>query len=145
MYTEPAARYGEPGFYGERLGRYLAERRDVGVVIAGQCQVHPTTAYQMPNNAAAWDEAAIPRFEELTAQVKASGALALLQLAHNGGVNHGAWSRLPAWAPSHVPNYHEPPKPLEPRRSASWSPLAAARATRRPAASTASRSTGTAT
>jgi len=113
MYTEPAPRFGEPGFYGERLGRYLAERRELGVVIAGQCQVHPTTAYQMPNNAAAWEEAAIPHFERLTSQVKATGALALLQLAHNGGVNHGAWSRLPAWAPSHVPNHHEPPKPLE--------------------------------
>jgi 2,4-dienoyl-CoA reductase-like NADH-dependent reductase (Old Yellow Enzyme family) len=113
MYSEPAARFGEPGFYGERLGRYLAERRDLGIVIAGQSQVHPTTAYQMPNNAAAWDEAAIPHFERLTSQVRATGALALLQLAHNGGVNHGAWSRLPAWAPSHVPNYHEPPKPLE--------------------------------
>jgi 2,4-dienoyl-CoA reductase-like NADH-dependent reductase (Old Yellow Enzyme family) len=113
MYSEPAARFGEPGFYGERLGRYLAERRELGVVIAGQCQVHPTTAYQMPNNAAAWDEAAIPHFERLTSQVRATGALAFLQLAHNGGVNHGAWSRLPAWAPSAVPNYHEPPKPLE--------------------------------
>jgi 2,4-dienoyl-CoA reductase-like NADH-dependent reductase (Old Yellow Enzyme family) len=114
MYSEPAPRFGEPGFYGERLGRYLAERRDLGVVIAGQCQVHPTTAYQMPNNAAAWDEAAIPHFERLTRPVRDTGALAFLQLAHNGGVNHGAWSRLPAWAPSAVPNYHEPPKPLEP-------------------------------
>ena len=113
MYSEPARRFGEPGFYGERLGRYLSERRDLGVVIAGQCQVHPTTAYQMPNNAAAWDEAAIPHFERLTQPVRATGALAFLQLAHNGGVNHGAWSRLPAWAPSPVPNYHEPPKPLE--------------------------------
>lgn len=90
MYTEPAPHFGEPGFYGERLGRYLAERRDVGVVIAEQCQVHPTPAYQMPNNAAAWDEAAIPHFGKLTSQEKAIGALALLQLAHNGCVNHGA-------------------------------------------------------
>ena len=72
MYTEPAPRFGEPGFYGERLGRYLAERRELGVVIAGQGQVHPTTAYQMPNNAAAWDEAAIPHFERLTSQVRAT-------------------------------------------------------------------------
>jgi 2,4-dienoyl-CoA reductase-like NADH-dependent reductase (Old Yellow Enzyme family) len=113
MYSEPAARFGEPGLYGERLGRYLAERRELGVAIAGQCQVHPTTAYQMPNNAAAWDESAIPHFERLTSRVRATGALAFLQLAHNGGVNHGAWSRLPAWAPSAVPNHLEPPKPLE--------------------------------
>ena len=25
MYTEPSRTYGEPGFYGERYGRYLAE------------------------------------------------------------------------------------------------------------------------
>ena len=43
MYTEPNRTYGEPGFYGERYGRYLAEyaRGGVGTVIAGQAQVHP--------------------------------------------------------------------------------------------------------
>ena len=37
MYTEPNRTYGEPGFYGERYGRYLAEyaRGGVGTVIAG--------------------------------------------------------------------------------------------------------------
>jgi len=115
MMSEPAPRFGEPGFYGARLGRYLAERArgGVGLVIAGQAQVHPTTAYQMANNAVAWDEAAIPHFQALTRAVREGGALAFLQLAHNGGVNHGAWSKLPAWAPSHVPSYLEAPKPLE--------------------------------
>ena len=115
MFTEPASRWGEPGFYGERLGRYLAERArgGVGVVIAGQAQVHPTTAYQMSNNAVAWDEAAVPHFERVTSQVHEHGALAFIQLAHNGGVNHGTWSKLPALAPSHVTNYSAPPKVLE--------------------------------
>nr|HET7859830.1 oxidoreductase [Caldimonas sp.] len=45
--------------------------------------------------------------------VHAHGALVFLQLAHNGGVNGGAWSKLPAWAPSLVANYMEPPKPIE--------------------------------
>src|SRR5207342_1590864 len=78
MYSEPARRFGEPGFYGARLGRYLAERArgGAGVVIAGQAQVHPTTAYQMPNNAAAWDERAIPHFAEVTRPVHEHGALA---------------------------------------------------------------------
>src|SRR5262249_6252778 len=60
MYTEPADTWGEPGFYGERYGRYLAERArgGAGIIIAGQAQVHPTTAYQMHNNAIAWDDAA---------------------------------------------------------------------------------------
>ena len=115
MFTEPAARYGEPGFYGERLGRYLGLRaaHDVGVVIAGQAQVHPTTAYQMHNNAVAWDEAAIPQLARVAGAITKQGALALLQLAHNGGVNTGRWSHRPVWTPSHVVNNLEAPKPLE--------------------------------
>jgi 2,4-dienoyl-CoA reductase-like NADH-dependent reductase (Old Yellow Enzyme family) len=115
MFTEPAARYGEPGFFGERLGGYLARRaaNDVGIVIAGQAHVHPTTAYQTQNNAAAWDEAAIPHLVRVSEPIRRHGALALLQLAHNGGVNTGRWSRLPVWTPSHVVNNLEAPTPLE--------------------------------
>ena len=116
QFVEPSGTAGEPGFYGERYGRYLAERArgGAGVIIAGQAQVHPTTAYQMRNNALAWEPAAVPHFERVTAQVHEHGALAFLQLAHNGGVNDGTWSKLPVWAPSHVANYNEPPHALEP-------------------------------
>jgi 2,4-dienoyl-CoA reductase-like NADH-dependent reductase (Old Yellow Enzyme family) len=115
MYTEPNPVYGEPGFYGERYGRYLAEaaRGGVGVVVAGQAQVHPTTAYQMHNNAAAWDAASVPHARRVVEQVHEHGALAFLQLAHNGGVNHGTWSRLPVWAASDVANHMEAPQPIE--------------------------------
>jgi 2,4-dienoyl-CoA reductase-like NADH-dependent reductase (Old Yellow Enzyme family) len=115
QFVEPATTVGEPGYFGARYGRYLAERAagGAGVIIAGQAQVHPTTAYQMRNNAIAWDEAAVPHFEEVTAPVHEHGALAFLQLAHNGGVNDGTWSKLPVWAPSSVANYNEPPKALE--------------------------------
>src|SRR5262249_57349312 len=73
MYTEPSRTYGEPGFYGERYGRYLAEyaRGGVGTVIAGQAQVHPTTAYQMHNNAAVWDPACVPGLRRGGAQGQA--------------------------------------------------------------------------
>ena len=116
QFVEPSGTAGEPGFYGERYGRYLAERArgGAGVIIAGQAQVHPTTAYQMRNNALAWEPAAVPHFERVTAPVHEHGALAFLQLAHNGGVNDGTWSKLPVWAPSHVANYNEPPHALEP-------------------------------
>jgi 2,4-dienoyl-CoA reductase-like NADH-dependent reductase (Old Yellow Enzyme family) len=115
MFTEPARSYGEPGFYGERIGHYLGARArgGAGIVILGQAQTHPTTAYQMNNNAAAWLEESIPHFERVSARIREHGALAFIQLAHNGGVNHGTWSRLPALAPSHVPNYTEAPKVLE--------------------------------
>ena len=61
QFTEPTTP-GEPGFYGARYARYLGEfaRGGAGVVIGGQAAVHPTTAYQMPNNACAWDPAAVP-------------------------------------------------------------------------------------
>ncbi len=114
QFTEPTTP-GEPGYYGTRYARYLGEfaRGGAGVVIGGQAAVHPTTAYQMPNNACAWDPAAVPGLAEVADAVHAHGALAFLQLAHNGGVNGGAWSKLPAWAPSLVANYMEPPKPIE--------------------------------
>jgi 2,4-dienoyl-CoA reductase-like NADH-dependent reductase (Old Yellow Enzyme family) len=114
MFTEPSPRHGEPGYFGERLGRYLERRAaaDVGTIIAGQAHVHPTTAYQMHNNAIAWDEAAIPHLARVSEPIKRHGALALLQLAHNGGVNTGRWSRLPVWTPSHVVNNLEAPTPL---------------------------------
>ncbi len=114
QFTEPTTP-GEPGFYGARYARYLAEfaRGGAGVVIGGQAAVHPTTAYQMPNNACAWDAAAVPGLTEVAEAVHSHGALVFLQLAHNGGVNGGAWSKLPAWAPSLVANYMEPPKPIE--------------------------------
>ena len=109
MYTEPNATYGEPGFYGERYGRYLSEfaRGGAGVVIAGQAQVHPTTAYQMHNNAAVWDPSCVPHLARVSAQVQEHGALAFLQIAHNGGVNHALWSRLPVWSASGIANHME--------------------------------------
>jgi 2,4-dienoyl-CoA reductase-like NADH-dependent reductase (Old Yellow Enzyme family) len=115
MFSEPAPVFGEPGYFGKRMGRYLADRArgGAGVIIAGQVQVHPTTAYQMHNNAAAWRSEAVAHFRRLTHQVHAHGALAFVQLAHNGGVNQGPWSKLPAWAPSDVANSLEPPKALE--------------------------------
>ena len=115
MFSEPNPVFGEPGYFGARLGRYLADRArgGAGVIIAGQAQVHPTTAYQMPNNACAWRPEAVPHFRAVTDAVHAHGALAFLQLAHNGGVNMGPWSKLPAWAPSAVANSLEPPKAME--------------------------------
>jgi 2,4-dienoyl-CoA reductase-like NADH-dependent reductase (Old Yellow Enzyme family)/thioredoxin reductase len=116
MYTEPNGTYGEPGFYGERYGRYLSEyaRGGVGTVIAGQAQVHPTTAYQMHNNANVWDPECVPHLLRVSGQIQAHGALAFLQLAHNGGVNHASWSRLPVWSASGIANHMEASKPIEP-------------------------------
>ena len=115
MFTEPNPVWGEPGFYGRRYGRYLAERAAGGVaaVIAGETAVAPNTAYKMPNNANGWDPACIPHYEALTAQVHEHGALAFIQLTHSGAMMLGNWSKQVAIAPSSVPDYFEAPKPMD--------------------------------
>ena len=49
----------------------------------------------------------------MSEQIQAHGALAFLQLAHNGGVNHATWSRLPVWSASGIANHMEASKPIE--------------------------------
>jgi 2,4-dienoyl-CoA reductase-like NADH-dependent reductase (Old Yellow Enzyme family) len=106
---------GEPGRMGARSARYLADRAagGAGVVIAGQAQVHPTSAYQMTNNAAAWPADAVDGFTLVTDAVHEHGALAFLQLAHNGGVSDGSWSKLPVHSPSGRSSYNEPAVALD--------------------------------
>jgi 2,4-dienoyl-CoA reductase-like NADH-dependent reductase (Old Yellow Enzyme family) len=110
LFSEPNPTFGEPGFYGERYGRYLAQAAagGTGLIIAGQAQVHPTSSYQSVNNAVAWDRGAVTHFRRVTDQVHEHGALVLLQLAHNGGVNHATWSRLPVWSAGGVAGHLEP-------------------------------------
>ena len=115
MFTEPNPVWGEPGFYGRRYGRYLADRARGGVaaVIAGETAVAPNTAYKMANNANGWDPGCIPHYEALTAQVHEHGALAFLQLTHSGAMMLGNWSKQVAIGPSSVPDYFESPKPMD--------------------------------
>jgi 2,4-dienoyl-CoA reductase-like NADH-dependent reductase (Old Yellow Enzyme family) len=117
MFTEPSPTFGEPGFYGARYGRYLAERAKggVGAVIAGETAVAPNTAYKMPNNAVGWDPAAVPHFRTLTDAVHEHGALAFIQLTHSGAMMLGNWSKEVAVAPSAVPDYYETPKAMTKR------------------------------
>ncbi len=110
LFSEPSPTFGEPGFYGARYGRYLAQTAagGTGLIIAGQAQVHPTSSYQSVNNAVAWDPASVAHFRRVTEPVHEHGALVLLQLAHNGGVNHATWSRLPVWSAGGVAGHMEP-------------------------------------
>jgi len=117
MFTEPNPVWGEPGFFGRRYGRYLADRARGGVaaVIAGETAVAPNTAYKMPNNANGWDPACVPHYVALTDQVHEHGALAFIQLTHSGAMMLGNWSKQVALAPSSVPDYFETPKPMDRR------------------------------
>jgi 2,4-dienoyl-CoA reductase-like NADH-dependent reductase (Old Yellow Enzyme family) len=116
LFSEPNATWGEPGLIGARYGRYLGDRArgGVGVVIAGQAHVHPTTAYQMLNNSAAWREESVPQFEEASHPIREQGALAFLQISHNGAAaGTGAWSKQVLVAPSGHPVRVDNPKTLD--------------------------------
>ncbi|MEX0666385.1 MAG: FAD-dependent oxidoreductase [Acidimicrobiia bacterium] len=117
MFSEPNPVWGEPGFYGRRYGRYLADRArgGVAVVIAGETAVAPNTAYKMPNNANGWDEACVPHYLDLTSQVHEHGALAFVQLTHSGAMMLGNWSKQVAVGPSMSPDYFEAPKAMDAR------------------------------
>jgi len=117
MFTEPNPVWGEPGFYGRRYGRYLADRARGGVaaVIAGETAVSPNTAYKMANNANGWDEDCIPHYEALTSQVHEHGAHAFVQLTHSGAMMLGNWSKQVALGPSMSPDYFEAPKAMDAR------------------------------
>ena len=117
MFTEPSPTFGEPGYFGRRYGRYLAERAAGGVaaVIAGETAVAPNTAYKMTNNAVGWDPAAVPHFEALTSQVHEHGAHAFIQLTHSGAMMLGNWSKEVAVAPSVTPDFLEAPKAMDAR------------------------------
>lgn len=103
--AEPNSTWGEPGFYGERYARYLADRAKggVGLITFGQVAVHPTTAYELMNTAIAYDEKAIPGFKIATDMIHEYGAKVFIQLFHSGANNTGVISHLPVWAPSEVP------------------------------------------
>ena len=91
MFAEGNVRFGEPGFFGRRIGRYFADRACGGVaaVICGETNVHPTSAYALANRANGWDPACVAHYRALTEQVHEHGAHAFIQLNHGGGVNAG--------------------------------------------------------
>jgi len=117
MFTEPNPVWGEPGFYGRRYGRYLADRARGGVaaVIAGETAVAPNSAYKMTNNANGWDPECIPHYDRLTSQVHEHGVHALIQLTHSGAMMLGNWSKQVAVAPSVSPEHMEAPRAMDAR------------------------------
>src|SRR5262249_31331156 len=115
-FSEGNRHFGEPGWYGKRMGLYAGERAKGGVaaVIIGQTAVHPTTAYQLlPNSGAAYMEESVAHFQDLADEVHAHGAQAVVQLTHGGAVNQGAYSKLPVWAPSAITGFFEVPKAMD--------------------------------
>ncbi len=101
-FADGSPRVGEPGYYGERYADYLVERArgGVGLIIFGQVQVHPSTAYELPHAAIGYDAAAVPGYRAATRRIHAAGAKVFVQLAHSGLSNEGGPERLAVLGPS---------------------------------------------
>ena len=91
---------------GHRWPRTMAHLRGVkaeggwGVVCTEECEIHPSSDLSGWVEMRLWDDSDIPTHRLMTEQVHRYGALAGIQLAHNGFHAANRYSRTPALSPS---------------------------------------------
>ena len=71
-----------------------------GVVCTEETEIHPSSDLSPYSEQRLWDERDIPALSLMVDAVKAHGALAGIELVHNGHMAPNLYSRLPAMAPS---------------------------------------------
>ena len=81
-----------------------------GVVSTEEVEIHATSDLSPFIEGRLWDDNDIPALRLLTDAVHAHGALAAIELAHNGMNSHNTYSRETALAPSHIacPDHYLP-------------------------------------
>lgn len=102
----PSSRHAH--YYGERA------RGGAGLIITEEQSVHPTDlAYEKLVDA--YDPGVIPGYRQITYEVHRHGGKIFAQLNHNGQQASSAFSRLPVWGPSSIPDplFREVPKAME--------------------------------
>lgn len=104
-------------------GRALSERHvayyrrraagGAGVIVVEEASVHVT---DWPYERCPLASVAGPGWSAIAAACQAEGALVIAALGHSGGQGSTAYSQMPLWAPSRVPevNTREVPKSMEP-------------------------------
>ncbi len=73
------------------------------VVSTEECEIHPSGDVTPYVEARLWDDADIPALAMMCDRVHAHGALAAVELTHNGPTSSNLYSREVALAPSHQP------------------------------------------
>ena len=74
-----------------------------GVVSTEECEIHPSGDVSPYIEARLWDDHDIPALALMCEKVHAHGALAAVELTHNGPTSSNLYSREVAIAPSHQP------------------------------------------
>ena len=73
------------------------------VVCTEEVEIHPTSDVGGFIEGRLWDDDDLPAHERLVEQVHAHGALAGIELAHNGMASGNLYGRIPPQGPSHLP------------------------------------------
>ncbi len=94
---------------GYRYPRAEARMRGVkaeggwAVISTQECSIHWSGDYEPLPDARLWDDRDIPALALIAEAIHEHGALAAIELTHNGPMTNNLYSRLPPLAPSHVP------------------------------------------
>lgn len=94
---------------GHRWPRTMAEMRGVkaeggwGVVCTEECSIHPTSDLTPATLMRLWDDSDLPVHQLMIDKVHEHGALAGIQLVHNGQSVSNYLTRMPTMAPSPAP------------------------------------------
>lgn len=101
--------------FSERHVAYYRRRAagGAGVIVVEEASVHVT---DWPYERCPLASVAAPGWSAIAAACQAEGALVIAALGHSGGQGSTAYSQMPLWAPSRVPevNTREVPKSMEP-------------------------------
>ena len=82
------------------------------VVCTEEVEIHPTSDISPYIEGRLWDERDIPAHARIVEAIHAHGALAGIELAHNGASNPCRYSRIPPYAPSsHTIQTYDPVQP----------------------------------
>jgi dimethylamine/trimethylamine dehydrogenase len=73
------------------------------VVSTEECEIHPTSDLSPDIEGRLWDDADIPALARMVDAVHEHGALAAIQLVHNGPTATNRYSRIPPMGPRHEP------------------------------------------
>ncbi len=79
------------------------------VISTQECVIHWSGDIEPSSDARLWDDRDIPALALMTEAVHEHGALAAIELVHNGPVAGNLYSRLPPLAPSHLPVSYDDP------------------------------------
>ncbi|GMQ76580.1 MAG: NAD(P)-binding protein [Gammaproteobacteria bacterium] len=73
------------------------------VISTQECTIHWSGDYEPGPDARLWDDRDIPALALMAEAVHEHGALAAIELTHNGPMANNLYSRVPPLAPSHLP------------------------------------------